>query len=532
MRINRHMRHSLAMLLMAFACLVSCNDLKEETPGVVGTNAVLMRIMQAPEEPLSKAGTNLTEEENAINSLRIYAFTRGQRVGYHYQPSSVKSDFLMELGMFGTDASTGMQTVKFYIIVNEDAMVTEENMPVLDRYTTESQLNEYRFFALNQGKGLPMFYADTVMINTSSHAPMSSVDTDRIDITGHENHTLLARKLSFLLKRPFGKLTFSAAKTSSSVHDVYVKSISMLAKGTRQYNYMMPQPAEVLESVMPRMNDRVLLDEETGFVVTQTQDEGLQQISESYCFEVPFGSDSPDDWNVPNQDNSVVLKTVFSVGMGEELRTAYIYLPPVLRNQWIRVGCIISGEGQIKVNYHVRDWDYEMNDMDGDGEEDYIIFDYPTHTYLLPELPSASNPSPDPDGAVKVLPQMSMSEPFTCYFQMRYPAGQTWKPTIFAGNAPSSDFRVSVYMNDTGTMAQTDQGGSFGINAGNNEYFRIEVQPLNALNVGASIYFGITAEIQGFGHSEYLLINGIRSDVFWPAEGGSDPNALIITQTE
>lgn len=532
MRMLHYIKCRLAMLFTAFACFASCSDMKEFSAEDIRVSTVLMRVMPESDGIQMKSDMNLTDDETVINTLRIYAFTRGQRVGYHYQASPVNRDFLMDIGMLGTDVATGKQTVKFYIIANEEAVVTEEDMPALDEYTTERQLNDYRFIALEQSKGLPMFYADTIMLNTRNEASMDTIDHGRIDITGHENHTLLARKLSFLLKRPFGKLTVSAARMSESTPDVYIKSITMLAQGTRHYNYMMPQTTEVLESLFPRPNDRPLLDENTGFVVTTTQDEGFQQITESYCFEVPFGSESPEEWNVPNTNNSLVLKTVFSIGEGEELRTVYIYLPPVFRNQWIRVSSAISGEGQIRVNYHVRDWDYDMTDDDDDGEEDYIIFDYPTHTYLLPELPSVTNPFPDPDGVVKVLPQMSMSKPFVCYFQMLYPSGQTWKPTVFAGDAPSSDYTLAVYVNDSSEPALTDQNGSYGINGGEDEFFRIELQPLNARNVGSRISLGITSEIQGFGHSEYLLINGSQSELFWPAEGGADPNTLIITQTE
>ena len=530
MRRILHIAYVLAVLSAASVCLASCSDLKDVPTEKAVANTVLMRIMPDQELPMSKSDGGLTEEESVINTLRIYAFTNGQKVGYHYQDAPIVRDFLMDIGMLGADPSTGKQTVKFYIIANEDAVVTEEDMHEFDESTSESQLNEYRFIALAQHKGLPMFCADTVMINTRVHADMDSLDPEKIDITGHEGHILLARKLSFQLKRPFGKLTVEAARMSSSTPDVHIKSVSMLAKGTRHYNYMMPQTTEVLESLSPRMNDRPLLDENQTFIVTQTLADGYQQLSESYCFEVPFGSES---WNVPNSDNSVVIKTVFSVGEGEEIRTVYIYLPPVHRNEWIKVKCTVSGEGQIRVNYDVRDWDYEMTDVNGDGEEDYIVFDYPTHTYLLPSLPVSGNPSPDPDpdNGEKILPQMSTSEPFVCFFQMLYPSGQTWRPTIFAGDAPASDFEVKVFLNDTVTAAPADQNGGYGTNDGDT-YFRIEVHPLNTQNVGSKIYLGITAEIQGFGHSEYLLINGSQSELFWPSEGGSDPNALIITQIE
>ena len=56
--------------------------------------------------------------------------------------------------------------------------------------------------------------------------------------------------------------------------------------------------------------------------------------------------------------------------------------------------------------------------------------------------------------------------------------------------------------------------------------------PLESKNTGAKVHLGITADIQGFGHAEYLLINGSQAENFWPDEGGKDPNVLIITQVE
>jgi hypothetical protein len=61
----------------------------------------------------------------------------------------------------------------------------------------------------------------------------------------------------------------------------------------------------------------------------------------------------------------------------------------------------------------------------------------------------------------------------------------------------------------------------------------LEVHPLKAENVGATLQFGITSDIQGFDYAEYLLINGSKSELFWPAEtGGTDPSSLTIKQIE
>lgn len=515
----------LTMLFAALVILSSCSDMKEDM-GTDGqhVNYVLMKVT-APESPSPTRSADASGNEKVINSMRIYAFSRGQRVGYHYQKAPISQNFLMDIGITGVDQATGKQTVKFYIIVNEDVMVMEEDMPVLEPYTTEQQLNDLRFMAITQSGTVPMFYADTVMLNTVDTRPMSSLSPE-VNIQGHESHTLLARKLSFVLKRPFGKLSFAAAKSSENTPDVYINEVSLLARGTRYYNYLMPQSLQTLAQIHPRPNDKPLLEDGQTVVVTKPRSEGYVQMAESYCFEVPYGSSSPLDWNVPNSDDSAVLKVVYSVGQGEILRTTFIYLPPICRNEWIQVACTISGEGHISVNYLVKDWEY---DAPADGEDDFIVFDYPTHTYLLPSMPSADNPSPDPDpddGGQKILPQMSVLEPFECWFQMLYPEGQTWNPTIFASDAQISDFKIEVYLDDVLVT-----GGNYPINE-DGSYYKIRVVPQNAANVGRKVYLGITSEIMGFGQGEYLLINGSQSEPFWPLEGGTDPNALIITQIE
>jgi hypothetical protein len=404
-------------------------------------------------------------------------------------------------------------------------MVTEEDMSVLDENTTEEELQRFRFIALNTTYGVPMCINERVELNMINLRDMNSLDAE---ITaGHEDHHLLFQSLSFFLERPIAKLTFSAARRSAE--NPVIKSLVMLARGTRRYNYLLPQDENFLKTLSPRMNDRPLLDDNTLFIVNNTEAQGYQEVATAYCSECPFGSPS---WDLPNQDNSVILRLEFSIGEGNELRRSDIYMPQINRNEWVKVNCTISGEGQVTVNYNVKDWEYEMTDTNGDGVEDFIVFDYPTHTYLLPHMPTLENPEPDPDGPVKVLPQMSVSKPFTCYFQMLYPEGQKWKPTIISSDVSSSDFEISVYDGDTDELALPDDEGSFGLNTSHSSYYRIEVRPLEASNVGKSLRLGITSEIQGFGHSEYLLINGSQAELFWPSEGGSDPNALKITQIE
>lgn len=510
------------LLLLGAAASFSCSD-SSLTEGGEQKRKVQIKISTIVQDGVQTRADDTGEL--AINSLRVYAFADGRPAGYHYQNSPVRDRFLMDIVFYGVDPSTDCQSVDFYIIANEAAMVAEEDIPALGPDTTEEQLRSFRFIALNTYSGIPMCIHEPVELNMMAVRDMSGLEQEIQE--GHENHQLLSQSLDFSLERPIAKLTFSAAKKSTL--DPVITSLVMLARGTRHYNYLMPQDIDFLKTLTPRMNDRPVLEENTSAVIGNTVAEGFREVATIYCFEVPFGSAS---WDIPNYDNSVILRMEYSIGEGTELRTAEMYMPPVNRNDWLQVNCSISGEGQIIVNYSVRDWDYEMTDNNGDGEEDYIVFDYPTHTYFLPSMPTPENPEPNPDGEVKVLPQMSVSKPFSCYFQMLYPDGQTWKPTIISSDAPVSDFEISVYKDDTNEIVMADDDGRYGLNSEKASYYRIEVSPLNAGNVGRFLRLGITSEIQGFGHSEYLLINGSQAELFWPSEGGSDPNALIITQIE
>ena len=81
MRKVLHIAYSLAVLLAASAAFVCCSDLGDTPQPQQRVNAVLMRIMPEADQPKVKADANVTDGEKVINSLRIYAFSHGQRVG-------------------------------------------------------------------------------------------------------------------------------------------------------------------------------------------------------------------------------------------------------------------------------------------------------------------------------------------------------------------------------------------------------------------------------------------------------------------
>lgn len=489
--------------------------------------------INVPSDPAMKSspGTDTgTPEENIIHSLRVYAFINGRRVGYSAQTSSIRTNFLLDVSVDLENDKSEKRTINFYIIANEAAMVMEQDMPQIGPDLTEAELKSLRFIAIAPNAGIPMCCMESRVVNILEYGDMASLSPEII--AGHEGMSLLAQKQNFDLLRSVGKLTLSVKKSKETIPDVYIKSVTMLARGTRHYNYLMPQSEDFLKTLSPRVNDRAILAEGTTYTVTSTE---FEEVASAYCSENPYGSPA---WNIPNSDNSVVLHAQYSMGEGTELRNAYIYLPKIERNQWININCVARGEGTIAVDYKVKDWELASED------EDYVVFDYPTHSYILPGLPTMDEPVPDftDNNGNPIEPVTSGAKPFSGYFQILHPEGQKWYPTIVrvqAGNgAVAGDFEIIVYnIASDGTETDATDNSGYGLNPETNTYFRICVKPKKQDTVGAQIYLGITTELQGFGYTEYLLINGSQSELYWPSNGGgysggTDPNVLIITQIE
>ena len=74
-----------------------------------------------------------TAAEAELHSLRVYAFIGDELVGYYFNDAEVADSFLMEMAV----RSLSMQTVDFYVIANEAAMVkpgSSENLKECARF--------------------------------------------------------------------------------------------------------------------------------------------------------------------------------------------------------------------------------------------------------------------------------------------------------------------------------------------------------------------------------------------------------------
>ena len=176
-----HLIYIIPVLLLA-----ACSQ--EEAPLPSGNKTVQINLSTRVGN--TDAGTN---DENAIHSIRVYAFdaTSNELVGYHHEASidATKSYiFQMPLNFsLKEDFTSGSVQAKFYIVVNEEAVTLnntlpevdlEEGIPVNPNATNPSALNNilienYGIKTDVPSEGLPMSSREEVSLNTETGQVLS-----------------------------------------------------------------------------------------------------------------------------------------------------------------------------------------------------------------------------------------------------------------------------------------------------------------------------------------------------------------------
>lgn len=515
-KINNIIRNTVLCILtamLAVSCLLEKDGPSDQMRGVM-----IQVSVQA--EGLTKAEyEDPTSAEKAVNTLRVYAFYGDRLAGYAERGATALGDpFYMDLEL----PATGVHNVDFYLIANEAEMSYENGLVQLSENMTRTQLEAVKFTSLSSRTALPMYCREL-----SKPINVEAVSGTANDQVGHEGHFVLADPVSFTLERSLAKLSVYAAKVEGASSTPQIRNISLLAQGTREYSYLFPQTAAVLDGVPHRANNRNIMTTVTDVVKSVARGSSAAQDPANYT-EVVAGQYLPevregvayDDpsyrWNVfvgspADAARSAVLHVEYSLGAGADLRNAYVYLPCIERNHHLKVCILINAEGQILINYVVADWDWDEDRMQN------WFFDYPTHTFIRHEIPHT-----DEDLFEKPASKATMSEtqPFTGYFQMTYPTSDRWTPTLEGLNASKCDIKI-YNVNDLSVPVYPPLAAS-------EDWYRIDVVPqAGHVYPGETVNLAITYTPGGLVESEYLLINGSYPDYFWP-ESASE-NYITIT---
>ena len=457
-----------------------------------------------------------TAEESALHSLRVYAFSDvdggSTTVGHLYLTDGLHTSgsFLMDLKI---KAESTEQTLRFYAVANEGAMSTPGNEKTLDANTSETELKNFTFTKLKtptSDNGLPMFATDEVTINTGNTSPQTE--------SGHEGHYTLNEKVEFALERPVGKLGVFAAKDKDETGELKITGLTMLEAGTRAYNYLMPQSEETLKKSEMTGTGRFELTHSQNVVtaeLTTTDDRNAPAKYTPvldvpfYPFENPWGSN---DLGTPGDEHGNILQIDYT--FDGDLRQGMVYMPPIIRNKYYAVCCLIHNSGKITVTYTVADWD--------DGGDYELEFDYPSYDLLQP-FTGGTAPYAQPTVYYNN-DASSTAGTYSFRFKISGPVGQEWQPTLF--DATTADYELSVYQKVDGVNTLITPPYV----ASDTEY-EIRVRALKVDNVNKEFSLGIayTPKWDPSG-SSLLLVNMQSGKTNWT---GSDTfEKIVIKQVD
>lgn len=484
-----HILRFMAALFVASAMLGSCSketDHVEEQYVTVQINL---------DSEATKA--EITEQEKVIGSVRIYAYREdnGDFVGRYFRESASNEPIFIDLAL----PVRGEYDVLFYIFVNETSVNMSDGFTFPDR-PSQKQLASARFQFLKSDAPMPMYCVKSESID------VSQVSDELNTAPGHEDHFFLKKKVTFKLFRPLAKLSVYAAKAQGTVA-AKVHSVSYLKAGCRQYMYYLPADDLTLAAIPNRAIGRDLMTEETPLTnvamsgSTNAADYNLL-LSDVYIPETEVGGSV---WQTKVDERQAAVHIQYSVGEDGVLKHGYVYLPKIVRDTHYKIFFTVTSEGRIILNYQVADWEEaDMTDL---------WFDYPTHSYL--------EDTEDEDRPTAPA-QMSVDNPFECYFRMSYPQNEKWRPMIL--DELSDKVTVKVF--------KGLQEVSLPVSADPDNWYRIQVTPGETLVAGDEVNLAIIYSPTGSttGEYEYLLINGSQDNYYWP--GSTDANKLTITVTD
>lgn len=515
----------IALLVLAAATLAGCT--KAPAPDLGEELNVLLQMSVGTKAVTETDGTP-TAAESAIHTLRVYAFVDGQAAGHFYTSdyatledaagtaSGTAKHFLMDIKMY----SLGTKDVDFYVVANEGAMYTAGSAARLDENTTEAELKGFTFTSLNLGNGmalgLPMCCKKTETIDFAdddSNNPQT--------IPGHEGHTLLAQKLSFELERPVGKIGVFAAKPKGEKGTLTITGLSVTR--SRFVNFLMcPDNLEnaygnqgsSATRELATVDDPVLSEVASG--ETNAAKYTPVQAEAYYPFENPWGSGS---WSAPGDTRGNILTISYKYDTDSQERTGTVYLPPIVRNNYYMVCCLLSNTGKIMVSYSVADWD--------DSEPYVLEFDAPEYelpTQLYPAVAVQPPYSDQPTVHYNGDPAAKKGT-FSINFKISGPVGQVWTPTLL--NATDADYQITVTQNGSPVAAPYLASA---------DPYEITIRALRPDNVGKMLEFAIsyTPQWDPLGTS-LLMINGSsETALHWPVPDGTENPTykIVIEQVE
>ena len=345
--------NTIYLWLMLAACvlaLAGCVEEKVSGTGEGGNISVKMNVN-------ARGGSDIQAEmENAVKSLRVYAFIGQKQIGYYRGTTGLNPDaggkisFWMDLEL--PPYSALVQDVWFYLVANEDAMLRPS--ATLREDMTRDELEKFYFGEINaRGYGaVPMAVKQSQKIDPNNLKESTAGGS-------HNGHLMWNGTVEFELERVVGKLgMYFAAKEAGM--NLSIERIDFL--GVLQYNYLF-HPEDAVWKEVPSLDSPFKLLTTSSPVTKVMTDADYELLDKTdpesikkgfndffsvpvYMFENYYGSGNPNSWGTADTEHKgFVVRVTYSINGNQSVKD--IYLPQVKRNKYCvvlnRIGGLYGG---------------------------------------------------------------------------------------------------------------------------------------------------------------------------------------------
>lgn len=355
----------LLVLVLATGCIFEKN-------GSGRLQNVLIQVNVSSQEVTKSVAAVAPAAEEAINSIRIFAFYNNRLSGHFYREGTSDEPIVMDLLL----PLSGTHNVDFYVVANEGAISVAQGSPAISEFLTQEQLQQICIGELvsPEANGLPLYFNEVVGINVDNISTNNASDI-------HEGHYWLHQQLNVDLVRPVSKLAVyvAEAEQGNAVYEtespkLTITGIDIVNASQKGYLFDAHDASgsgSASHNFDADINVVNVIGEQNGNAVADS-DNYTQVMEPRYFFENSNGNSQWSTGYVETQTDleqisqgAMLLKIAYSFDSGATSSYAYVKMPHIEKNVFYKVLCRFSPSGgHQEILITVNEWNYIAHTYD------------------------------------------------------------------------------------------------------------------------------------------------------------------------
>lgn len=354
----------------------------------LGVSTDRMTATKADGDVVNASDADGNDVETAIKDLRVYAYTEDGENGakvlrgyFHAQDvdaaATATKPLLMDIKVpfeeYGTTkqvhfmavANAGGMTGTDGIIISSIGRDPQTGALVLPETFGFGEFADIRYSVADQtfADGMPMYCQTSEAVEVNLGTTQGTTTSTE---PGHNGHTKLPVQVTLDMTRSLAKIMVYAAQAvdGTDVLDtqnpsITIDKVTYFTEGILESGYLFPTenyPDDITT------NDDIVFEPADGGVkkMIGTQNTSNIGVSANYTpitdpYYIPENPNGADTWNQVEDTEGMVIRIDYTY-TGSSSTFAYVKMPPMVRNTFYKVLCLINAAGEIEIKYIVTDW--------------------------------------------------------------------------------------------------------------------------------------------------------------------------------